>query len=284
MDVVRSAPATADVGTVLATITDREDVELAGRAVISAGNDSANVTVSVPDSPDRLVRVEALLDAALDEVATARGPGGVVHWWVQGASEVEAGIAAARGLAPGRTLLQLRRPLPTEIPVEIGTRPFRPGVDDQAWLRLNNRAFEGHPEQGGWTEVTLARRMAEPWFDPAGFLLHERDGRLAGACWTKLHEPADGDPAMGEIYVIGVDPEFHGLGLGPQLTVAGLASIADRGITTAILYVDAANTPARKMYERLGFQPHRVDRAFTGTGPGRAQRDRGPSGRDPSQS
>ena len=230
------------------------------RAVITAGNRSSNVAITVPPGAAR-ADLRPLLVAALEAVG-ARG-GGEVHWWVQGVTADDEELASSVGLRPGRRLLQLRRPLPTGLPVEIETRPFRPGLDEAAWVEQNNRAFAGHPEQGGWTVATLVQQEAESWFDPAGFLLYERDGRLAGSCWTKLHPPSDEDPRLGEIYVIGVDPDFHGLGLGSQLTLAGLASISARGIDQALLYVDAANTPATSMYAKLGFTEHRVDRAFT---------------------
>ena len=70
--------------------------------------------------------------------------------------------------------------------------------------------------------------------------------------------------------MIAVDPDFHGLGLGRQLTLAGLASIADRGIDVGMLYVDAANTAAVAMYEQLGFTVHRTDRAYAADVPSRA--------------
>jgi mycothiol synthase len=198
-------------------------------------------------------------------VVRAEG-GGHVHLWVPKPGPEHDRIAEAVGLRRGRELRQLRRPLPldhehTAPSPALAVRPFRVGQDEQAWLEVNNRAFNWHAEQGGWDAATLADREAQPWFDPEGFLLHERDGRLAGFCWTKVHP--DNDPPLGEIYVIAVDPAFQGLGLGRALAVAGLNWLAARGLGTAMLYVDGDNAPALHLYERLGFTVDHVDRAYT---------------------
>jgi mycothiol synthase len=220
------------------------------------------ITPSQRAEPDVLAE---LLAAAM--AAVGRAGGGEVNWWVLdaglGGADVDAAIAmAGGGLALGRQLHQMRRPLPIDRTAGVEVRPFVVGRDEAAWLEVNNRAFAGHAEQGGWTTEQLAQREREPWFDPAGFLLHERDGRLAAFCWTKVH--ADMQPPMGEIYAIAVDPAFPGLGLGTALTVAGLEHLAGRGLTIGMLYVDGGNTGAVTMYERLGFNIHHTDRAYLG--------------------
>jgi mycothiol synthase len=204
---------------------------------------------------------------AIDLVRAATGliaseGGGHLHLWVSQQSPFHGRMAAAAGLSAGRALYQMRRPLPADERAQICTRPFRPGHDEDAWLELNNRAFAWHPEQGGWTEATLKAREAQPWFDPAGFLLYELDGRLEGFCWTKIHQ--DGSEALGEIYVVAVDPELSGHGTGRQLTLAGLDYMSSRGIPQAMLYVDAANRRAVKLYVDLGFTVDHIDRAYTG--------------------
>jgi mycothiol synthase len=178
------------------------------------------------------------------------------------ATDADTAAAAEAGLVLVREVLQLRRPLP--LPPDdhpaLVVRAFRPGEDDAAFLEVNNRAFRWHPDQSGWTVDDLHRTEAEPWFDPDGFLLHERDGRLAGFCWTKVHPATDSDPALGEIYVIAADPDFTGIGLGRALTVAGLEHLAGKGLRTGMLHVEGTNDAARGLYAKLGFTLHSVHR------------------------
>lgn len=214
-----------------------------------------------PDFRDEHEHVESdVLNAMTDDVA-ARG-GGHVIWWRVGADGSSDRSASANGYEPARDLHEMVVPLPMREPPAwpdgIEVRSFVPGRDDDAWLRVNNRAFAGHPEQGGWVRSTLELRMREPWFDPKGFLLAFDGDDLAGFCWTKIHD----DEGLGEIYVIGVDPSWQGRKLGRPLTVAGLQWLAERGLPTGMLFVDAANEAAMGLYRSLGFTTRRIDRAY----------------------
>ncbi|MEU1251044.1 mycothiol synthase [Micromonospora arida] len=190
-------------------------------------------------------------------LASATGP---LRAWAHGDHPSAAALAVDLGFIRARVLWQLRRPLAAplgepRLPDGVALRAFRPGADDAAWLALNARAFAEHPEQGRWTSDDLRVRLAEPWFDPAGFLLAEETatGRLLGFHWTKVHE-RPGSARIGEVYVLGVEPTAHGGGLGRALTTAGLAHLRDkRGLDRVMLFVDDSNTGAVALYERLGF-------------------------------
>lgn len=236
-------------------------------AQLAEGNLSIAVELVVsPDVRNEItVLAPLMLRAAFDQIAA--GGGGTVYWWVHRPDDTADVIAGEVGLTLGRRLLQLRRTLPIDETTDVETRAFVVGRDETEWLRVNNAAFHDHPEQGGWSIDTLRQREVEPWFDPEGFRLHERDGKLAAFCWTKVHD--DATPPMGEIYVIAVDPTFQGLGLGRAMTLAGLHHLASSGLTVGMLHVDGANTAALSLYERLGFTSHHADHAYVGEIPAR---------------
>lgn len=195
---------------------------------------------------------------------TAAGPG-PLQFWAHGDEQAARAFAEQAGFTRSRVLWQMRRTLTglPDIPAPEGVtvRAFVPGADDEAWLGVNSRAFAHHPEQGRWTADDLRLRFGEPWFDPAGFLLavDPADDRLLGFHWTKVHPAEAGEPAIGEIYVLGVDPGGHRRGLGAALSVAGLKHLAGLGLADALLYVDESNTGAVALYRRLGFEIFSTD-------------------------
>jgi mycothiol synthase len=216
-----------------------------------------------PSKSDSAAITELL--AAADHHIAAHGGGNTIVWLFD-PSPTDDELLEECGFAWQRDLYQMRVPLPlaatATFPAGTEVRTFEPGRDESAWLEVNNRAFGNHPEQGGWVAATLARRMAEPWFDPSLFLLAFDGDGLAGSNWLKVHESNGIEPRIGEIFVIGIDPSRQGTGLGRALAIEGLARVAARGITTGMLYVAAENTGALALYRSLGYTVHRLDRAY----------------------
>jgi len=213
---------------------------------------------------------DELVGAAV-ALADEDGARPTLHLWAMQAGPADDARAKRYGFVPERDVIQMRVPLPLADDVlrathPLATRAFVPGQDDEAWLRVNNRAFADHPEQGSWTLAELHERLAADWVDLDGFLLaDDPDGKgLIGFCWTKIHR--NRSPVLGEIYVIAVDPAHHGGGLGRSLTVAGLNAMAARGVHVGMLYTSASNESAVALYGRLGFHVDHVDRSYRRAG------------------
>ena len=151
------------------------------------------------------------------------------------------------------------QPVTSKYPI----RTFISGLDNQAFLDLNNKVFADYPDQGGWSEDDLKVRVNESWFDDKGFFVAEEKGELIGFCWTKIHgahthshsggDDDHGHEALGEIYVLAVNPDYKGQGVGRDLTITGLNYLKYQGLNNVMLYVGVENQPAFKLYKSLGF-------------------------------
>lgn len=155
-----------------------------------------------------------------------------------------------------RKILKLSRPLTDELvhiehPYQFIT--FDPAKHRQAWLDLNNKTFAVHPDQGNWAMADLENRMNEPWFDPAGFFLCIHEEKIVGFCWTKIHHDFVNQEPFGELFVIGVDPDHGRMGIGKAVCTEGLIYLRNKGLTSAILYVDEDNSAGQGLYKSLGF-------------------------------
>ena len=60
---------------------------------------------------------------------------------------------------------------------------------------------------------------------------------------------------MGEIYMVAVDPDFQGHGIGSALIEFALAWMKDAGMSVAMVETgcDPGHAPARRTYEKVGF-------------------------------
>jgi GNAT superfamily N-acetyltransferase len=85
-------------------------------------------------------------------------------------------------------------------------------------------------------------------------------GSTVGFVAVKL----DSESSMGEIYMVAVDPDFQGHGIGSALIEFALAWMKDAGMSVAMVETggDPGHAPARRTYEKLGFRLLPIARYF----------------------
>jgi mycothiol synthase len=237
-----------------------EEGQLVGYAHIDVTDEVEGASAELTVSPSRR---RAGIGRQLIETLLLLSPDGRLRLWSHGEQAGATALAERMGFHRSRVLWQMRRslyaPVPRAVvPDDIVIRAFRVGLDEEAWLDLNARAFPHLPDQGSWTRKDLERRLHEPWFSADGFLMAWRGEQLVGFHWTKVHGGGGHghghhhDP-FGEVYVVAVDPQERGTGLGRTLTLLGLNHLRSLDLDQAMLYVDASNTAAISLYEGLGF-------------------------------
>ncbi|MFC5675977.1 mycothiol synthase [Aeromicrobium endophyticum] len=222
--------------------------------VIAAAYAAGDAPVEIVVDPDR--RREGIGRRILDELLAD----GEHDFWAHGDLPAAQALAASAGLVAGRTLLALRLtfdgpPASERVSEGVTLRTFTPDDVDQV-VAVNARAFAHHPEQGAMDRADMERRMASDWFDADGFFVAERDGRVIGFHWTKVED------SVGEVYVVGIDPDAQGGGLGTALTARGLRHLFERGLPVVDLYVEGDNDPALAVYRKLGFVDHARDTLY----------------------
>ncbi|WP_032405783.1 mycothiol synthase [Rhodococcoides fascians] len=277
-----------EVHRILSRATEVDGTAPLSEQAVKAVDAGENVVRLVATEGDRVVGYAGIADgmaeAVVDPSSRGRGIGRELvsraldigsdaRIWAHGNIAAAQSVAARLELKVVRELLQMRRAsaspdLPdVVVPEGITLRTYRGHQDDAELLRVNNAAFSWHPEQGGWTDRDIASRRDEPWFDPAGLFLAFEEGsdHLLGFHWTKVHPAEGAEPAIGEVYVVGIDPQSQGRGLGRVLTLAGLHYLRSRELGQIMLYVEADNTAAVHTYTKLGFTNYHVDAAYART-------------------
>jgi len=155
-----------------------------------------------------------------------------------------------------RHILKIHRSLNDLLPTakhEYTIRTSNPAADKDLWLALNNKIFTNHPDQGNWALADLENRMTENWFDAEGFFLAVKGNEIVGFVWTKIHQDLVNQDPVGELYVVGVDPDHAHQGIGRAVSVAAINYLIEKGLKRSMLYVDADNEKGLGLYTSLGF-------------------------------
>ncbi len=248
------------------------DDHIAGYAHVDVTDLVEGTSAELAVSPDSR---KGGMGHALVEQALKLSPDGRLRLWAHGLTTGAQSLADSLGFVLSRSLWQMRRSLfaplpPAQIPAGVRIRAFDPLTDIAGVLAVNARAFADLPDQGGWGENDILTRLEESWFKAEGFFIavDSQTDAIIGFHWTKVHgsgpngSGAHGSgvqgsdhshEAIGEVYVLAVDPQIRVPGLGRALTAMGLTYLRSLGLRQAMLYVDSSNERAISLYESLKF-------------------------------
>jgi ribosomal protein S18 acetylase RimI-like enzyme len=129
---------------------------------------------------------------------------------------------------------------------------IRPATaNDHAVLRELYEAFYAEVPPPDYRSVDLEKEWAEvvEMIRDEVTLVAEEDGLVTGFVLAKMKEPE-----LGLVADVFVRPEARGTGVARGLMREANARLRERGARVVTLDVQAANTRARRFYERLGFQ------------------------------
>ena len=136
----------------------------------------------------------------------------------------------------------------------VACRHLQRGEEDKL-TEIQNRSFA---DTWGYNPNTLEEtvyRLNMIGCSPEDVILIYQGDRPVGYCWTLVNpEASAAGTNVGRIYMLGVDPDYRGSGIGERALLAGLAHLKGKGIQVAELTVDSQNAAACALYKSGGFK------------------------------
>jgi GNAT superfamily N-acetyltransferase len=124
-------------------------------------------------------------------------------------------------------------------------------------LRLHGEDWRVY--HAGEVREILASESTTTW-------VAEDDGRVVGFVAARVVDP---DRRIGEVRIVGVDPESQGAGIGAALTRHAEAWLRAEDMAVAVIGTggDPGHAPARALYESLGYRPFPIVQFYKALGP-----------------
>jgi mycothiol synthase len=126
--------------------------------------------------------------------------------------------------------------------------------DEDKLAQIQNRSFADTWGYNPNTVEEIVYRINLSHSSPGDVVLAYDGDRVIGYCWTRITSQATSGKRPGQIFMLGVDPDCQGQGVGRRLLLAGLSYLESKGCQGAELTVDSKNTVARALYRSVGFK------------------------------
>ena len=183
----------------------------------------------------------------------------IIHVNVPQNNATAKNLLSRLGFRPVRRFSQLRLDMAEvrrqDADQEIECCQLQYGEEDRL-AQIQNRSFAGTWGYNPNTVEQITYWTNSSHHSPEDVLLiYDRD-RAISYCWTELaceSEVAAGE-RRGQIFMLGVDPDYRGRGLGKKALLAGLSYLKAKGVQVAELTVDSENKAACALYHSLGFK------------------------------
>jgi len=207
------------------------------------------------------VALKGLVDRAVRRV---RGLGAkVAHVSMPATEATQAEILLSLGFGVVRRFYELRLDA-SSVNIEaakqsdLAYRHLKAGEEELlAWIE--NRCFMGTWGFNPNTAEYIGWELSTRGDCPEDVILALSQGKIVGYCWTEAERDKGSSTgkSKGRIYMLGVDTDYRGKGLGKKLLRAGLLHLRNKGRELIDITVDSQNIVAVTLYRSLGFQLHR---------------------------
>lgn len=126
--------------------------------------------------------------------------------------------------------------------------------EEQKLTQIQNRCFAGTWGYDPNTVEQIVYRINSSYCSPRDVVLACDGDKVIGYCWTRTAYEAASGKREGQIFMLGVDADYQGRGVGKTVLLAGLAYLENKGFETAKLTVDSKNKIAGALYRSVGFE------------------------------
>ncbi len=102
------------------------------------------------------------------------------------------------------------------------------------------------------------------YIDEGSMYLYKENGKIVGAMAVAMYQGEDyhaiawsqqvNDNESAVIHILAVSPDCQGAGIGSEMIREAIRLARDKGMKSIRLDALASNTPAHRIYERLGFE------------------------------